>query len=151
MNNGSLVINDKQVQVADEDNKNNFNQENTDNNTNDSTETQNKSQTNINNNNSNNDKKEETSEKDNTDKESADYKLNRISQQNQRINLYTTNVPHIAYQTANINPYFKERYYKNNVEELKESEKELKHRHDMWNYMMNVSMQNAVIQMRKIA
>ncbi len=54
-------------------------------------------------------------------------------------------------KTIVINPYYKEIYYQSSLSELKESPQALEHRHVVWNQMMNLSMQNAIVQMRKTA
>ncbi len=54
-------------------------------------------------------------------------------------------------KTMAINPYYKEVYYQSSLSELKEPPQVIEHRHVVWNQMMNLSMQNAIIQMRKPA
>ena len=53
-------------------------------------------------------------------------------------------------RTITIDPRFKEVYYQAEPE-IKESLYALKHKQVFWNYMMNISMQNAIIQMAKTA
>lgn len=53
-------------------------------------------------------------------------------------------------KTITIDPRFKEVYYQAEPA-MKESIDSLKHKQVFWNYMMNVSMQNAIIQMSKTA
>lgn len=53
-------------------------------------------------------------------------------------------------KTITINPMFKEIYYKAEPA-MKESIDALQHKQTFWNHMMNISMQNAIIQMAKIA
>ena len=53
-------------------------------------------------------------------------------------------------RTITIDPRFKEVYYQAEPA-MKESLDALKHKQVFWNYMMNISMQNAIIQMAKTA
>ena len=52
-------------------------------------------------------------------------------------------------KTLTINPYYKEMYYKPEQTEVKDTVAANHSRSVMWNYMMNLSMQNAVIQASK--
>ena len=63
-----------------------------------------------------------------------------------RYNLKTAEKP----KTITIDAKYKEAYYyASNLEAVPEAADTLEHRHVLWNYMMNVSMQNTIAQMAK--
>ena len=65
---------------------------------------------------------------------------------------YTNNNDNINKpKTATIDAKYKELYYQTKSDAIKETPETLQHRHVFWNYMMNVSMQNTIVQMAKIA
>lgn len=52
-------------------------------------------------------------------------------------------------RTIKIDARFKEIYYQTPPEPIKESMQALQHRHEVWNYMMHISMQNSIAQFIK--
>ncbi len=61
------------------------------------------------------------------------------------------NIKSKNHQTVVINPYYKEMYYSSEITPIREHVSVLEARYHVWNQLDNLSMQNAVVQMRKIA
>lgn len=76
-------------------------------------------------------------------------KDNNMTNANYGTNDVNTNQAGTKPKTMSIDSRYKELYYQSSQQVEKESIDALKHKQVFWNYMMNVSMQNAIVQMSK--
>lgn len=61
------------------------------------------------------------------------------------------NKKNLKYKTVTINPCYKEIYYNLEKQKIEEQPETTIKRNIFWSYMMNVSMQNAVSQIRNVS